>query len=118
MGGATKALDKIEEKAIKNPLADPGVRMAGKMKQEYGEKRDVDTSEGYAAGKEKKAIEKADEAAAKEAADAKAAAASAAEAAVQKGQEAQREALKRKGRRAAILTSGQGVADQLGVPGA
>jgi hypothetical protein len=56
MSGVAKTLDKIEENAVKNPLADPGVRSAGKLKQKYGDKRGVDTSEGYAQGKEDKEI--------------------------------------------------------------
>jgi hypothetical protein len=113
MTGAAKALDKIEEKV--SPIDPLG---PGAMKKKYGDKRGVDTSEGYAAGKEKKMEQEAEATAAKDAADAKAAADAAAEAAVQKGQQSQADALKRKGRRAAILTSGQGVADPLGVPGA
>jgi hypothetical protein len=46
-----------------------------------------------------------------------AAAAAAAEEPFTKAQEAQRQALKRKGRRASILTSPQGVGDPLGIPG-
>src|SRR5687767_15957544 len=94
MSGAAKTLDKLEEKV--RPIDPIG---PGAIKKKYGDKRDVDTSEGYAAGKEKKAIEGADAAAAKATADAKAASDAAAEAAVQKGQDAQADALKRKGRR-------------------
>lgn len=46
-----------------------------------------------------------------------AAAAAAAEEPFTKAQEAQRQALKRKGRRASILTSSQGASDPLGIPG-
>lgn len=118
MGGAAKQLDKLEEKARTSELAAPEFRAAGAMKRDYGQKRNVDTSEGYLAGKEEKAKEEAEATAAKDAANAKAAADAAAEAAVQKGQQAQVETLKRKGRRAAILTSASGVSDQLGNPGA
>lgn len=122
MSGMAKTLDKYEEKSIENPLADPGVRLMGKTKQEYGERQDVNTSEkgneGFYAGKKKK---KSDEALAKEqrdAAEAKAARTAAEAASLEKGQESQRQGLKRKGRRASILTSPQGVVDdQLGIPG-
>lgn len=109
MTGVAKTLDKVEAKLPGDPHA--------QVKKKYGDKRDVDTDEGYAKGKEKKAIEQADIAAAKATADAKAAADAAAEAAVQKGQEAERDELKKKGRRASIMTSSQGVTNPLGVPG-
>lgn len=112
MGGVAKTLDKVEEKV--SPIDPIG---PGAMKKKYGDKRGVDTSEGYAAGKENKMETQAEAAAAKATADAKAAADAAAEAAVQKGQEAEREALKKKGRRASIMTSSQGVTNPLGVPG-
>lgn len=55
---------------------------------------------------------------AEEAAAAKAKSEADAAAVLEKSQESQRSAIKRKGRRASILTSGLGVRDQLGVPGA
>lgn len=118
MTGAAKTLDKIEEKARKNPLADPGARIAGTVKQKYGESHDIDTSGvGYAGAKQAheadiqtKQIE-SDQAAAKAAQDATAAAA------LEKSQQSQVDALKRKGRRASIMTSTQGVGSPLGVPG-
>ena|SRR5688500_2191212 len=110
MTGVAKTMDKVEAKLPGDPHA--------ALKKKYGDKRDVDTSEGYAAGKEKKASEGLDAANAKATADAKAAADAAAEAAVQKGQEAEREAIKKKGRRASIMNSSQGVADPLGVTSA
>lgn len=73
MSGVAKTLDKLEEKAISNPLAAPAVRAMGKAKQKYGDERGVDTSEGYAAGKEKKQMEEAEAASAAQAAAAEAA---------------------------------------------
>lgn len=130
MSGVAKTIDKAEQDSYEdtkkrkglNPLTDQ-FASSGYLKKKYGEKHDIETSEGgYSAAKKKHESEEA----AKKAADdqaaataqAQAAQAAAAEAALQKSQESQKAALKRKGRRASILTSSQGAGDPLGVPGA
>ena len=123
MTGAARTLDKVEQKATRNPAADFAVQGAGRTKREYGRKHGIDTSEGYYAGKEQHETEEAAKQAADEAAAAEAEQRKAAEErdrlATEAGHKAQREALKRKGRRASILTGPGGVDDnRLGNVGA
>lgn len=117
MTGVARTLDKAEESARRNPLADPGMRIAGSLKHAYGDHRDIKTGEGFYAGQEAKAADEANKKIADDKAQAAAAQAATEAAALAKNQESQVEALKRKGRRASILTSAQGVTDPLGVPG-
>ena len=123
MSGVAKTLDKGEDKGRKN-LWVPGTEILAapaETKRQYADKRGFETDgEGYAGAKEKHEIKEAEKAAAaataKAEADAKAKSDSELAAATEKSHAAQRQALKRKGRRASILTSSQGT-DQLGLPG-
>lgn len=116
--GLAKTLDKAEEKARKSPLASPEFRLAGAIKHEYGQRQDINTNDvGYATAKQKHEEQQQAKQIEDDKAAAQAAQAADAAAALEKSQASQRNALKRKGRRAAILTSSQGVVDPLGVPG-
>jgi hypothetical protein len=139
MTGAAKAIDRQEEKfrsrnrsiAEKTHISSAGRAMAGdplaavgeagELKRKYGQHNDIDTSQGYSAGKQAHEVavaqKQAEEDQARADAEAKAESDAAAAAALEKSHASQRDALKRKGRRASILTSPQGLADPLGLPG-
>lgn len=123
MTGAARTLDKVEEKArvhnrgsrnlsMSNPLISEAAKF-GEAKRKHGQSKDMDTSEGWYAGKEKADKESAEKQAAADTQAAEQAQRAAAEArdkaATEASHEAQRKALKRKGRRASILTGPGGV---------
>jgi hypothetical protein len=109
MGNVAKTLHKFEAKA--DPL------FGGAVQKAYGKHRGVDTGNGYEAGKEQKFKDEAGKQA-KEQADAAVEAARVAEESVTNAKhDSQVNALKRKGRRALILTDPTESENQLGSTG-
>lgn len=122
MTGAVRTLEREEERARQDEgtglFAPSNVKMMGRWKHAYGKKHEYDTTDvGYTQAKENKAARDAMDERQKQM-DAEAAAKLEGDMKVQAArEESQMASLKRRGRRASILTSGRGVEDQLGAAG-
>lgn len=122
MGGAVKTIER-ETSKITNKLPSPGT--SGKVpgspqyfKEKYAEHRGLDLEtvreEGLIVAKEKRETEKEEERVRRDKESSRLAAESAEASALEAKQKAQREEMKRRGRRASILNSSRGVEGELG----
>lgn len=119
MSGVARTLDKYEKYgSVGDIKGAPGTVMSNK--ERYAKSRGVEEDrvrdEGYLALHQEKLESETKKAEEQATAQAQAAKAASEAAILEKSQESQKAALKRKGRRASILTSSQGT-DPLGIPG-